>query len=119
LLVVDDEPELLYAVQALLAAHHDVVTVGSGREALDMLQRDDRFDVVLCDLMMPEVPGMAVYEELDRRGQREVLDRVVFMTGGAFTESGRRFIGRVTNTCLEKPFDGYALLHLVATRVGL
>ena len=76
----------------------------SGREALARLRADDKFDVILCDLMMPDMTGMELFEELEKAGSAK-LDRFVFMTGGAFTASARQFLDRVSNAVLEKPFS--------------
>lgn len=46
------------------------------------------FDVILCDLMMPDTTGMDLHHELVRIAPDQV-DRMVFMTGGAFTAKAR------------------------------
>ena len=75
------------------------------------------FDVILSDLMMPEMSGMEFYDELTRRFP-EVADRVVFISGGAFTPSARAFLDRVSNPRIEKPFDARALREIVALVVA-
>jgi CheY-like chemotaxis protein len=87
---------------------HDVTAVTSAREALDVLARDARFDVILSDLMMPEMSGIQLYDEL-LRTRPGIVERVVFMTGGAFTGAAPEFLKRVPNECLEKPFTESAL----------
>jgi CheY-like chemotaxis protein len=67
--------------------------------------------------MMPVMTGMELYDELGRVAP-EQRERVVFLTGGAFTASARAFLGRVPNPRLEKPFDVDDLLTLVAARIG-
>jgi CheY-like chemotaxis protein len=76
------------ALSRILAADHDTVAVQSGREALARLE-SDTFDVVLCDLMMPEMTGMDLYEELRER-LPDCAARMVFLSGGAFTPRARR-----------------------------
>jgi PAS domain S-box-containing protein len=110
--VFDAEPALLRSVRALLAQTHDVVTVASGRQALEMLRLDRRFDAVLADLMMADVTGMDLYDEVRSLSPR-LAERFVFMTGGTFTARGREFLEQVPNRCLEKPFDADALLDAV------
>jgi CheY-like chemotaxis protein len=106
-LVVDDEPLVSKALARLLSPH-DVVTASDGRDALARVRAGERFDAVVCDLMMPELSGMdlhAAVEALDP----ELAGRFIFITGGAFTESARDFLARARNPRLEKPVDRGAL----------
>ena len=63
-LVVDDEPPLGRALTAALLGEHDVVCATSGEAALERLASDDRFDVILCDLMMPDLDGMELWKRV-------------------------------------------------------
>lgn len=110
-LVVDDEPGLLRAIEDLIAESHDVVSAASGREALELL-RDRSFDVVVADLMMPGVTGMDLYEAA-RIGFPGLEQRFVFMTGGAFTPQSASLLATVPNRCVGKPFDGDELLRAI------
>ena len=111
-LVVDDEPLVGRAVARMLAPLHDVVTCTSARAALHLLERDTRFDVLLCDLMMPGMTGMQLHAELTARDPA-LARRMVFLTGGAFTDAGREFLDRVENGRVEKPFERGALREAV------
>jgi PAS domain S-box-containing protein len=111
ILVVDDEPLVGGALRRVLEREHEAVAVTTGREALERLARE-RFDLVLCDLMMPEMTGMDFYAEVGRRFP-DLAPRVVFLTGGAFTPRAREFLDRVPNERLEKPVDVQNLLALV------
>jgi two-component system, cell cycle sensor histidine kinase and response regulator CckA len=102
ILVIDDERLFASAVRRMLHGEHDVTLVESGREAIGMLADQD-FDVVLCDLMMPEVTGMDVFNEV-QRSRPGYEERMVFMTGGAFTLAARQFLESVPNVRLDKPF---------------
>jgi signal transduction histidine kinase/CheY-like chemotaxis protein len=113
-LAVDDEPQVLRSIQRALGAH-DVVVDACGRDALARLQTDARFDLILCDLMMGDMTGMDLHAELSRRSA-ELAGRIVFMTGGVFTDGARDFLAGVKNVCIEKPFDLGALRLLVAAR---
>jgi PAS domain S-box-containing protein len=103
-LVVDDEMPIANTLRELLSLEHDVVAVTSGREALDIVHREGDFDVILCDLMMPEMSGIDLYERL-RHARPGLERRVVFMTGGAFTTRAAAFLASVDNRRIEKPFS--------------
>jgi PAS domain S-box-containing protein len=104
LLVVDDESAIGRTLAIALADEFQVTTATSGRSALAMLSGDRKFDVVLCDLMMPDVSGMDVYERV-QRDRPQLAQRFVFVTGGAFTERARKFVDAVGLPVIEKPFD--------------
>ncbi|HEY6004154.1 MAG TPA: ATP-binding protein [Anaeromyxobacter sp.] len=116
-LVVDDEPPLAQSLRRTLGREHDVVAVSSGRAALDLVARGERFDVILCDLMMPEITGMDLSERLAREAP-DAARALVFMTGGAFTPRAREFLDDPSRRHIEKPFDLEALRALVRELVG-
>jgi signal transduction histidine kinase len=111
-LVIDDEPMIHRALKRLLR-HHDVVTVLGVAAALAIIEEQPEFDIILCDLMMNDGTGMDFYEVL-KASRPELLNRVVFMTGGAFTEKARRFLEQVSNQKVMKPLDEQGLTMLMA-----
>jgi nitrogen-specific signal transduction histidine kinase/CheY-like chemotaxis protein len=116
IMLVDDEPSVVRALQRALR-EHDLVVAFSGSEALDVLDSGQTFDIVFCDLMMAQLSGMELFETVRRR-YPGIQDRFVFMTGGAFTQQAKDFLGGVTNPVVEKPFDIRALRSLVNRRVA-
>jgi CheY-like chemotaxis protein len=112
-LIVDDEPLLTRAIAGTLDAEHDTVSTRGAREALARIRGGERFDVILCDLMMPELTGMDFYEALGEIAP-EQQRRIVFLTGGAFTERARVFLEEAGRRLLMKPFDAATLLSVVA-----
>jgi signal transduction histidine kinase len=104
ILVVDDELTLATAVRRMLSAEHDVQVATSAREAIRKLSQGERFDMILSDLMMPQMSGMDLHAELVRMAPDQA-ERMVFMTGGAFTSRSRAFLDQVPNPRIEKPFD--------------
>ncbi|CAN5515286.1 hypothetical protein BH09MYX1_BH09MYX1_41950 [soil metagenome] len=101
ILVVDDERAIADSLRMVLADEHDVVAVTRAEDALTRLRAGEVFDVMLCDLMMPEISGMRFFDELDP----SLRSRVVFLTGGAFTAASVEFLARIPNVCIEKPFQ--------------
>lgn len=115
-LVVDDEPMVAMAVRRTLGTEHDVVTLHLTEEALALLQSGQTFDVILCDVMMPNMTGVDFYRELERTRPDEV-EKIVFLTGGAFAIQTREFLDRIPNTRIDKPFTPDELRSLVNARL--
>jgi len=115
-LVVDDEPLVGRSIRRALR-EHQVQVLSSGEEAIERLCSDEPFDVVFCDLMMPEVSGMEVYDRVSAR-RPEIAERFVFMTGGAFTPEAREFLDENPLVCLEKPFELRQIRDLVSERAA-
>ena len=116
ILVIDDEPLVSASLARMLAEVGDVVAATSAKKALEYVVSGERFDVVLCDLMMPGMDGPALYDELCRVAPAQAK-RMVFMTGGAFTVRARDFLARVPNARLGKPFD-VAVVRAVVRATG-
>jgi len=115
-LVVDDEERLASTLRLALSGTYDVDIATRGRQAIAML-KDHDYDVILCDLSLPDVSGVDVFEET-RRERPEIGARFVFLTGGAFQSRTRAFLQSVDNARLDKPFDLDALEKLLAARVA-
>jgi PAS domain S-box-containing protein len=112
ILLVDDEPSMARILAELLSPH-DVTIAHSGREAIAHLGESTSFDAVVCDLQMNDGTGVDVYEYLCQRAP-DLARRVIFTTGGAFTQGAREFLGRCPQPVLEKPFDTARLTALVS-----
>jgi PAS domain S-box-containing protein len=115
ILVVDDDVTVGRTIARVLRGH-DVRVVTSGRQALDAFAKGERFDVILCDLMMPEMTGMDLHAALARR-DRDQADRMIFITGGAFAPSAKRFLDEVPNETMDKPFQPAKLRAMVQQRL--
>jgi len=111
-LLVDDDPLVARSVVRALAGAHDVVATHSGAEALARLEAGERFDAVLCDVMMPEMTGAQLHARVEARDPA-LSRRFIFLTGGAFTEDAIEFLRRVAGPCLDKPFDAEQLRRAV------
>jgi signal transduction histidine kinase len=103
-LVVDDDPLVGEALERVLKSEAEVDVMTDGRAAIERLAAGERWDVILCDLMMPTFSGMEMYSEALRLAP-DAAGRFVFITAGAFTPRARAFVGSVANRCIEKPID--------------
>jgi signal transduction histidine kinase len=114
--VVDDEPLVGRSIRRALRGHH-IEVFSSGTEAIERLCSGEPFDVVFCDLMMPEVSGMDVFKRVTNQ-RPDLASRFVFMTGGAFTPEARAFLKETELACLDKPFELGQIRDLVRERAG-
>jgi CheY-like chemotaxis protein len=112
ILAIDDEPIVGTALKRVMGKDNDVVTETSARKALQRIRDGEHFDLILCDLMMPDMTGVDFYNELRSFAPERAAD-IVFMTGGAFTPKARTFLDTISNERLEKPFDMTTLKNLV------
>ncbi len=116
LLVIDDDEKVGQALAGLLRADHDVEVSVEPRAIAKRLLAGERFDAILCDLMMPEMTGMELHATVAKKVP-EQAERFVFVTGGAFTPAASDFVGRTSNTVLEKPYDLRALRAALAVHL--
>ena len=116
-LVIDDEPQIGLILEHALGKECDVTVASSGRAAVKQVEKSADWDVVFCDLMMPGVSGVDVYERVTAIAP-SLADAFVFMTGGAFTGRAREFLASVPNVRIEKPFDLRAIAKLVRERTS-
>jgi CheY-like chemotaxis protein len=110
-LVVDDEPAV-GKVLARILRDHDVTVVTKAEEALALLAASKHFDVILSDLMMPGMSGMAFYEELTQR-YPDAARCVAFVTGGIFSPDVSAFLERIPNEHMAKPLNAESVRSLV------
>jgi signal transduction histidine kinase/CheY-like chemotaxis protein len=111
-LVVDDEPAILELIVRALRSDYDVATATNGRDALTLALHAP-FEVIVSDVMMPEMSGVELHGALALHAPRQA-ERIVFVTGGAFTPSAQAFLDTVSNPCLDKPFTVSGLKAAVA-----
>ena len=109
-LVIDEDPQVTKAL-AILLDGADIAVATTAAQALERIEREE-FAWIFCDLMMPGVSGMDLYEKVRAAG-RGIERRFVFMTGGAFTPRAREFVARVPNPCLSKPFHARQLAQIL------
>jgi two-component system cell cycle sensor histidine kinase/response regulator CckA len=112
-LIIDDDPMVATSLQRILRDHQSTL-VATGAAAVALLRAGKTFDAIVCDLMMPEMTGMDLHATLGQ-SQPEMCDRIVFVTGGAFTVAARTFLDAVPNRVLEKPCDPDTLRAVIQT----
>jgi CheY-like chemotaxis protein len=103
ILVIDDMTAMGQVI-ALALPEHDVAVVSRASEAFARLAARETFDVVICDLMMPDIGGREVLERLESEWPH-LAANLIFMTGGAFTAESRDFLDRCRQRVLKKPFS--------------
>jgi len=111
-LLVDDEPSLRAVYPQVLGNEYDVSVAATGREALDVLAKRTDFDVILCDLTMPDMDGADLYDAL-RSYAPQMLPKVLFCSGGLISARLREFAARIPNAFLDKPIALDALCDAI------
>lgn len=104
ILIIDDEPLVRRALVRLLR-EHEIVEAASGMEGLAQMEEGEPFDAILCDVMMPQLSGLDVYERMQTE-HPELTDRLVLMSGGAFDPRIQELLSTFAELPLiDKPFD--------------
>ena len=116
-LIVDDERATLRALSRSLRRELDITTAASVDEALEAITHEPPFDLILSDLIMPNQTGGDLLRILGRRWP-ELAPRVVFMTGGVFTEETRLFSEAQSHRILHKPVAREDILEALARAIS-
>jgi CheY-like chemotaxis protein len=116
-LVIDDELLIGRVIMNALKREHDVSVFQSASAALSLLEQGETFDVILCDVTMPDLDGPGFYARV-AKSRPQLLSTMVFMTGGAFTPTAAAFMARELTPVLVKPFKVETLRHLVSERMA-
>jgi PAS domain S-box-containing protein len=115
-LIVDDEPQICEAMRRALELEHRLEIATSGAAAQELLGQDQQFDGIICDLMMPRISGMELYDWLSQR-YPGLAEGMIFITGGTFTPRARAFLRRINNPRFEKPLEMQVLRTLLRERM--
>ena len=113
-LIIDDEATIGQTLARLIGPDHRGTAVTSIGEGLRLIEGGRRFDVILCDLMMPDGTGMELRARLERVAP-QLVPRLLFMTGGVFTPAAEEFVARADVSYLEKPLRRDPLMRALAT----
>lgn len=118
ILIVEDDVRNVYALTSLLEPHGIALTVArNGREALNALEAATKgkhveIDLVLMDVMMPEMDGLTATREIRRRAEWRQLP-IITLTAKAMKDDQQQCIDAGANDYLAKPLDVERLLSLV------
>lgn len=112
LLIVDDDRLVRNGLRRVLERHHDVSVAADGRRAFELIEAQP-FDIVLCDLIMPEMNGMELFRAV-QESKPDQADRFVFVTGGTSSPEAREFLSNVRNPRVYKPVRAEDLVALIA-----
>lgn len=113
-LAIDDEALVLTTLERALGRVHEVVCESRATNALARIEAGERFDVILCDIMMPEMTGIEFATALEI-SVPEQAQRIVFVTGGALQADAQNFLEQTEYIRIEKPFD-LSMLRAVMQR---
>jgi signal transduction histidine kinase/CheY-like chemotaxis protein len=111
-MVIDDEPFVLKVLSRALQDEFHVLTFTSGQEALHAIDAGVLPDVIVCDVMMPGVDGIAVRARLTEQ-HHPAAERMLFVTGGAVSQAAHAFVRRDDVRVLYKPLSAVELRDAV------
>ena len=112
-LVIDDEAIITNALEHQLGEYHDVTIANEPLAALELI-REDRFDVILCDLMMPRLTGFDLYKSLET----PLAAKVILMTGGSYSHELRDLMEQTSVATVTKPFELDELLRAISVVIA-
>jgi CheY-like chemotaxis protein len=115
ILLVDDDPPILHVLQHVLRDYETHVAY-NGQEALARC-RQESFDLVVCDMMMPDITGMEVYERM-RQSDEAQANRFLFITGGGLDHQIEQFLQVHASHCVRKPFTSKQIREVVALHLA-
>jgi CheY-like chemotaxis protein len=116
ILIVDDEAGIMSALAFLLGRDGYVVnTASNGRLALEKIE-ERAYDLILCDLRMPELDGPGLYRELERRAP-DLLKRMIFLTGDTLSSETTIFLKSADMPYLSKPFRAADVRRVVQQKL--
>ena len=116
-LLVDDEPQVVEVLSRLLGRDHEVVTATCGRSALAQVAEGGWFDAIVSDIMMPNMTGLELFDELVSVAPAQAK-QMIFLSGGVFTPETRTRLDRLGTVQLEKPISINELRNVVMRVAG-
>jgi DNA-binding NarL/FixJ family response regulator len=112
LLLIDDDPNLILLVKDYLEFRgYEVITADNGREALDLLSQDLP-DMIICDIMMPEMDGYGFVEAV-RQDKRTSWIPVLFLSAKGQSQDRIKGLNLGADVYMVKPFEPEELVAQV------
>jgi len=112
ILLIDDEDDIIEMIGRVLSEDgYQVVTANNGVEALQRL-REASYDLLVCDIKMPEMSGIDLWDQLVERDPK-MCARIVFVTGDIANQTTADFLQRTSVPVLRKPFEIHVLSDFV------
>ncbi|GAC1399008.1 MAG: hypothetical protein NVSMB49_08250 [Ktedonobacteraceae bacterium] len=110
-LIIDDEEDIQAVIQALLeTSDYEIDSAENGKIALEKLQGEVKPDIVLLDLMMPQMSGYSLLNELHNRGMHTAFS-IIVMSADVFTKQQMERMG--VKAFISKPFDVNELQEMI------
>jgi PAS domain S-box-containing protein len=116
-MLVDDEPMVVQTMERLLRRDYDITVALCGQDAIAHITGGARFDAIVSDVMMPNMTGIELIEELQRLAPDQA-QRLIFLSGGAFTAEARERLAELGAPQLEKPVTAKELRAWVSRVAG-
>ena len=108
ILIVDDDTDISGVLADVLVLSHRIVIASNAAEAIELIREGDRFDIILSDVMMPQLDGMQLYRQLVELAPDQA-QRMAFMSSGGYPTEALDH----DRPCLDKPFDLTQLRTLI------
>jgi len=108
ILVVDDEPFVAAALRRSLMDEHEVTVVNSGQKAWELLQAGTEFDAILCDILMPGMTGLELFERVRAESSKQAA-KFLFLVGGGYSKDITAALRAIDNPKIDKPFTPASL----------
>lgn len=117
LLIVEDEQAIRETLKDILElSGYEVITAKNGKEGYDSIL-ENRPDLVLCDVNMPELDGFELLGSINQRLRDDVVPPFIFLTARVETQSMRQGMGLGADDYILKPFDHIHVLEIVRMRL--
>ena len=118
-MVVDDDPRNIFALKAILRSRaFDCIHFGDAAEALSYLEGDGEVDIVLMDMMMPDMDGYEAIPKIKAIEKRRSVP-VIAVTAQAMLGDREKCLNAGADDYISKPIDVDKLFEVIKTKLGL